>query len=383
LALVLSMSTWFSATAVIPQLRDEWGLTTGQASWLTIAVQVGFVVGAFVSAVGTIADIVSSRWVIVAGASGASLANLALLTADRPAIAIPLRAATGFFLAGVYPPALKLIATWFRQRRGRALGVLVGALTVGSALPHLVNAGGGLEWRVVVVVTSLLTIAGAVVVAVAIREGPFPFPKAPFDPRQAAGVFRDRQVRLATLGYFGHMWELYAMWAWFLVFFSARTDVGPEGAALVTFAVIAVGALGCWMGGVLGDRWSRSKTTTVMMIVSGASALVAAALHDAPWPLLAAVGIVWGITVIGDSAQFSALVTEFADQTYVGTALTLQLSLGFALTVATIWLVPFVERNSSWSWAIAMLAVGPALGIAAMARLAPTERTMRSRSASS
>ena len=375
------MSTWFSATAVVPRLRELWDLSAGQAAALTIAVQLGFVAGALVSAAGTLADIFSSRWVIVGGAVGASVANVGLALTDDPPAAIALRFATGFFLAGVYPPALKLMATWFRMRRGRALGILVGALTVGSALPHLVNALGGLEWRVVVFATSALTLLGAAVVAGFVREGPFPFPRATFDPRQVARVFKQREVRLASLGYFGHMWELYAMWAWFLVFFTDATGVdrtaGSSSAAVATFAVIGIGALGCWVGGLLGDGWSRSKTTAAMMAASGACAVVSAVFHDGPVALLLVVGLVWGFSVVGDSAQFSTMVTEFAEQAYVGTALTLQLALGFTLTVSTIWLVPLVETSAGWGWALAMLAVGPGLGLVAMLRLAPIEDRAR------
>jgi MFS family permease len=383
IALILSMSTWFSATAVVPQLRDAWDLTFAESAALTIAVQLGFVLGAIVSAAGTLADVFSSRWVIVAGALGAALANAGLAFTETPAVAIGLRAATGFFLAGVYPPALKLMATWFRERRGRALGILVGALTIGSALPHLVNALGGLDWRVVVGATSALTAVGAAIVALGVREGPHPFPRARFDPRQIARVLRQREVRLASLGYFGHMWELYAMWAWFLVLFSDAlgTDRGSanSGAAVATFAVIGIGSLGCWAGGLLGDAGNRSRTTAVMMAVSGSCALVSAVFSGGPWPLLLAVGLVWGFSVVGDSAQFSTLVTEFADQTYVGTALTLQLALGFTLTVSTIWLVPAIERSAGWGWALAVLAAGPALGVIAMMRLAPTEERVRAK----
>ena len=371
-ALVLAMTTWFSATAVVPQLREEWALSSTAAAWLTIAVQVGFVAGALVSSVFNLADVYSPRTVILVGATGAAAANVLVALADGPALAIPLRFATGFFLAGVYPPALKLMATWFRGGRGTALGILVGALSVGSAAPHLVNGVGGLDWRLVVYVTSALTLAGGLVARVAVPEGPFPFPRATFDPRQARLVFSNRAVRLASFGYFGHMWELYAMWAWFVVFFSHAGAGGSgigESAAFATFAVIAVGGLGCWVGGVLGDRWGRSETTVLMMVVSGSCALVIGLLIDSPPWLVLVVGLVWGFAVVADSAQFSTLVTETSDQAYVGTALTLQLAVGFTLTVATIWLVPLLVDAVGWRWAFAFLAPGPALGTLAMLRL--------------
>jgi MFS family permease len=373
LTLILGMTTWFSASAVIPQLKAEWGLSDSVGAWLTISVQLGFVAGALLSSILNLADVFPARRVLVAGAVGAALANLGLLFADGPALAIPLRALTGFFLAGVYPPALKLMATWTRKSRGTALGLMVGALTIGSAAPHLVNGLGGLGWKSVVEVTSALTVAGAAVALVFVREGPFPFTRAPFDPRQMKKILANRGVRLASIGYFGHMWELYAMWAWFVAFFAAElqaTNNDPSKAApLATFAVIGMGAVGCFVGGVLGDRWGRTRTTALMMAISGACALSIGLLFKGPVWIVLILGLIWGFAVVADSAQFSTIVTELADQAYVGTALTLQLAAGFTLTVATIWLIPLLEDSFSWRWAFAFLAPGPALGLLAMLRL--------------
>ncbi|MGH2788620.1 MAG: MFS transporter [Actinomycetota bacterium] len=375
-ALVLSMTTWFSASAVVPQLRAEWNLSDGESAWLTIAVQLGFVAGALISSLFNLSDIVSPRVVVVGGAAGAAIVNTVLVGAGGAGVAIPARFMTGFFLAGVYPPTLKLMSTWFRQGRGLALGVLVGAVSVGSAGPHLVNGLGGLEWTNVVYVTSLLTACGGII-AFAVREGPFPFPPATFDIRQAGRAFANRQVRLASLGYFGHMWELFAMWAWFVVFFSDGVGTSRATAAYATFAVIAAGGLGCWVGGILSDRRGRAEAAATMMVLSGACALTIGLLVEGPEWLVLAVGLVWGFSVVADSAQFSALVTEFADQAYVGTALTVQLAIGFTLTVATIWLIPVWEDAFGWRWAFAFLAPGPALGVIAMLRLRSHSRRPR------
>ena len=371
--LVLSMSPWLSASAVIPQLRAEWALSTTAAAWLTIAVQLGFVCGALLSSILNLSDVVSPRHVILGGAVGAAAVNALLLLAGGSTTGIPLRFATGFFLAGVYPPAFKLMSTWFRKGRGLALGILAGAITVGSAIPHLINGLGGLDWRTVIYATSILTLAAGVIVETAVREGPFPFPKATFDPKQAGRVFANRGVLLASSGYFGHMWELYAMWAWFVVFFSDLLNVrgaaaGPA-AAYATFAVIGMGGLGSWLAGIMGERWGRTRTTILMLAVSGSCSILVGLLFDAPAWIVLVVSLVWGFAVVADSAQFSTMVTELADQAYVGTALTLQLAVGFSLTIATIWLIPIVEHLWGWRWAFAVLAPGPALGVLAMMRL--------------
>jgi MFS family permease len=265
------------------------------------------------------------------------------------------------------------MATWFRKGRGIALGILVGAIVVGQGMPHLVNGLGGLDWRLVIYATSALTLAGGLIAEFAVWEGPFPFPRAKFDPRQLGRVFANRGVRLASFGYFGHMWELFAMYAWFLVFFSeqlaTRRDLAASAAPYATFAVIGIGGIGCWVGGVLGDRWGRTRTTALMMAASGTCCLLIGLLFGAPTWLVLAVSLVWGFTVVGDSAQFSTIVTEVADQAYVGTALTLQLAGGFILTVATIWVIPVLADTVGWRWAFAFLAPGPALGVLAMLRL--------------
>ena len=360
------MSTWFSASAVLPQLREEWQLGSTGGAWLTIAVQLGFVAGALLSSLLNLADVRSARTVIVAGSLGAAAANLGLLAVSSAAGAIPLRFLTGAFLAGVYPPALKLMATWFVRGRGTALGVLVGALSVGSAAPHLVNGLGGLDWRLVVLVTSALTAAGGAVVLAGVRDGPYAFPRGVFDPRQAGLVFRNRAVRLASLGYFGHMWELYAAWTWFVVFAGDELFSDGADASFAAFAMIAAGGAGCVAGGLAGDRVGRAETAIACLVASG---LCAALVGFLPAGAALAVALVWGFTVVADSAQFSTLVTEHADQAYVGTALTLQLAVGFTLTVATIWLVPYAVDGAGWGAAFALLAVGPALGVAAMLRL--------------
>jgi predicted MFS family arabinose efflux permease len=272
---------------------------------------------------------------------------------------------------------MKIAAGWFKEGRGLAIGILVGALTLGSASPHLVRwAVPPSAWRVVLVLAAASAIAGGLLMLLVPNDGPFAAPSPPFSLAAAPRILRDRAVALANLGYLGHMWELYAMWTWIAVFVaeSERARSGTPSdvsarAALVTFAVIGSGALGCWLGGKYADRCGRTVVTSVAMLVSGSCALAVGALFGAPLVALLPLLLVWGISIVADSAQFSAAVSELAPRDYVGTALTLQTSLGFLLTCATIYLLPTVAAAIGWRWSMTVLAIGPALGIWAMLAL--------------
>jgi MFS family permease len=387
---LLGMSLWFAASAVSAQYQARWALSTPEAAWLTTIVQLGFVVGTATSAVLALADVVPARRLFAASACAGAAANAALLLAPSYRAALVCRLLTGVALAGVYPPAMKMVATWFRARRGLAVGTVVGALTVGKATPYLVHALPGAGVTPVVATASAAALVAALLVAAGYRDGPYPFPPRPFAWGLVGAIARERRWRLATGGYLGHMWELYAAWTWLPAFLAASVvardpSAGAHGqrvASAVAFAALAVGGAGCVWGGLAADRRGRAWLVTVAMAASGLCALAIGLAFGASLWLVVPLALVWGFFVIADSAQFSVLVTESVPADAVGTALTLQTSLGFALTAVSIQLVPALAAAVGWRWAFPILAVGPALGIASIRRLADTAAAARVRSAS-
>ena len=369
---LLGMALWFSASAVSAQLATQWALSATQTAWLTTIVQLGFVAGTATSAVLNLADVVPARALFAVSAIIGSLANAALLVAPGYSFALVSRFLVGFALAGVYPPAMKMISTWFRSARGLAVGTVVGALTVGKATPYLVRALRGASVDSVVGITSLGALLAAVLVALSYRDGPYPFPPRPFSWSLVHTVVRQRRWRLATGGYLGHMWELYACWTWLPVFLVAALGTGhQEMAGLLAFSAIAIGGLGCVWGGIYGDKKSREWVVTVAMAASGACAAIIGLTFGGPSAIMVGVALAWGFFVVADSAQFSVLVTESVPAHAVGTALTLQVSLGFLLTMLPMQLIPRAEAIVGWRWAFLLLTIGPVLGIMAIRRLLP------------
>ncbi len=374
LAELLAMSVWLSASAVVPALSSAWHLTDSGRAWLTMSVQLGFVVGALGSAVLNLADRVPAARLFAVSAVLAAVATALIPLAARGlGAALGLRFLTGLFLAGVYPVGMKIMATWTRADRGLAIGLLVGALTLGTAAPHLLNAFGGMQaWQPVLYGSAGLAFLGGLLAAAAVREGPYQAAAPRFNWRYAGEILRQRDLVLANLGYLGHMWELYAMWVWipgFLTASFALTGQSPTAASLGAFVVVGVGGLSSLLAGRFADRVGRTTVTVASLVVSGLCALGAGLLFGQHPALVLALCLVWGFAVVADSAQFSACVSELCDPKYTGTALTLQTSLGFLLTLVTIRMIPPLVEAVGWQWAFAGLALGPAVGVWAMLAL--------------
>ena len=381
---LLGMSLWFAGSAVASQLAASWSLTSSETGWLTTIVQLGFVCGTATAALLNLADVLPSRWYFAVAALIGAAANAGLVISGGFAAALVLRFITGFSLAGVYPPAMKMASTWFRARRGLAIGTVVGALTVGKATPYLVHALPNAGAATVILTASVSAIVASLLVAIWYIDGPYPFPPRQFSWGLVRTVFERREWRLATGGYLGHMFELYSFWTWIPLFIAA--SVAAEGVArsnrvdalisLIAFGTIAIGGVGCVWGGLAADRRGRERLVMLAMAVSGSCALlIPFAFGQSLW-ILAPLAWAWGFFVIADSAQFSALVTESVPPHAVGTALTVQTSLGFLLTMVSIQLIPPLVAVVGWKWVFPILAIGPALGIAAIRRLVGVRRTL-------
>jgi MFS family permease len=373
---VLALSLWFSATALIPALKSEFGLSGFHASLFSSSVAIGFVVGTLLSALLSLADRLPPKTFFAISTTVAALANVSIVFLDPlSAEVIFLRLLTGVCMAGIYPVGMKMVSTWANNDTGLLVGLLVGALTLGSAFPHILNLldTSGFDWRAPLIAGSVLAFVSTILIRF-VSLG-HEIPKAPpLDLSLALYAWKNRPLRLANFGYFGHMWELYAMWAWVGVFLYESFQLSQMadarfGANLATFATIAVGGLGSLAAGIAADRVGRTTITILAMTVSGSCALIVGLFFGGSPVLLTFICLIWGMSVVADSAQFSTCIIELSPRNMMGTMLTIQTCVGFLISLTTIHLIPLFADLVSWKYAFAPLAVGPLLGVIAMSRL--------------
>ncbi len=366
------MSLWFTSAAVLPDMVRDGAIPPTRQALLSAGVQAGFVIGALVVSIVGIADRYDPRRVFAISALLAAVANATLLVAPLGSdLAIAARMATGALLAGVYPVGMKIAVGWGMRDRGLLVGLLVGALTLGNGVPYLAAFAGGADWRFAVTVVSLLAAVGGLLV-LGLRLGPYHARAPRFEPGAIRLAWTDRRVRGAYLGYFGHMWELFAMWAWIGTASAASYAFTIDEASAVSlgkitaFLAIALGAPMCVVAGVFADRLGKAEVTIIAMAASGSAALLTAATFGGPVWVTFVLVLVWGIAVIPDSAQFSALVADATPPHAAGSLLTFQTAIGFALTIATVQVTPLAAAAVGWPVVLATLAIGPAAGILAM-----------------
>lgn len=374
-ATFFTLSVWFSTNAISGALEVEKSINESAIAILTIAVQLGFVFGTLLIAITNLSDLIRARTLFAVCAGLAAITNLLVIPIDSTPALIAARFATGAFLGGVYPPAMKVISGWYTKGRGFALGTMVGALTIGSGSPHLLRSVFSENWQAVIVGSSILAITGGLILKFIVTDGPHDVNGAKFNPRYLLGALTERGPRLALTGYLGHQWELYAMWAWigsFMLYVVGEKSLIGDSLDLasgLTFLVFAIGAVACSYAGAWSEKIGRTAVTSIAMIISGSVAAFIGFIPTEFTVLIVILAMIWGASIIADSAQFSTAMTELSDPAYRGTMLTFQTGIGFALTAVSIWLLPIVKDSSGWGWAFAMLALGPVVGTAAMLRL--------------
>jgi MFS family permease len=375
LAVFLASATWFSGTAAAPVLKEIWNLGEVRSSWLTIAVQLGFIFGTFFYALLNIADVFKTRKVFFVSALLGALFNAGFAMASKSfGLALALRFLTGVTLAGVYPVGMKIVAQWFRTGLGWRLGIMVGALTTGTAVPYLFFAGGAyFDWRILMLAASGFAVAGGLLVLLGVPDGPFLKETPRFDARAAFRIFRLRTFRLQAFGYFGHMWELYAFWSLVSSYLAASFAVNaPQfmgSVPLVSFLAIGIGIFGCIIGGWMSRFVGERKVALASLIASAIFCGLSGFLFQLPPGFLIPAVLFWGLVVVSDSPQFSALAAAYCPPEYTGTALTIQNGIGFGITAVSIQLMAWLSQRVGWRWVFVFLAAGPLLGAVSMARL--------------
>lgn len=363
-------SLWFAGNAIITDLQRNWGLAEQSVGYITSSVQLGFIVGTLVFAFFAVADRFSPRkvffWCSIAGA----IANILVLISPESLLGLLfLRFSTGCFLAGIYPVGMKIAAGWYEKGLGRALGYLVGALVLGTAFPHLLRSmGTELPWQQVMVGVSVLAVCGGVLMLLFVPDGPYLPKGSTFNPRALAVIFRSRAFRASAFGYFGHMWELYTLWAFIPVWLLAYVQDTNTGLSVSfwSFVIIATGFIGCAGGGLISEKTGSAKVAATQLFISGVCCLLSPLVFNAGMVIFIVFLVAWGITVVGDSPQFSALNAANAPREYVGSALTITNSIGFLITVFSIEMVNALLPLLGPQMIFWLLIPGPVFGLMAL-----------------
>lgn len=382
LSVIFAFTLWFSANAIIPQLSQSLELSNAKVSFLSIILIIGFVVGGLISTFLNLPDILKSKNIFVVSAIFGAVANAGAIFVGSFELIMILRFFTGFFLAGVYPTSMKITATWFKGKRGLAIGILLGALTLGSGMPYIFNLTGIPNWRILLSLSSGFSLVGAFLVMLYVKEGPYSVERTKFSFGNIITIVKNKGVRLAAYGYFGHMWELYAMWIWLPLFLKSAYEITYPGKdatlffSLAAFSIFSLGACGSIIGGFLSDKYGRTKFNISMLVISGISSILIGIVYPNPY-LILTIALIWGLTIVPDSPQYSSMITELSDPKLIGTALTLQLAIGFLITIGSIILVPIVVENFGWSFAFSFLFIGPLFGIWALLKLRSLPESMK------
>lgn len=380
---LFSLSLWFSATAVVYPLLTRWQLVGMSTSWITISLQVGFICGCLLSSILGLSDKYAARTLFYLSSFAGALVNVLLIFTHSASIGLTVRFLTGIAMAGVYPTAVKLVSERYQAYRGLSIGILVGALTLGSALPHFIlSLASSIPWQTVIGLSSMLTVLSGFAmkfivkdVSVASFNKPVSLNRSSSEPARIREVITNRGVMWSNLGYFGHMWELYAMRTWIPIFLATSHPSSTAANARWSFLIIGVsGAVGSLFGGMISDRIGRHRLTIWAMAVSGLCALTIGLSYQKWFAVTIVIAMVWGISVIADSAQFSASIADFAHKQYLGTALTFQMCVGFFITNFSIYLLPVIVRDFTWHFAFMILAIGPIVGIIAMCQVGKLAR---------
>jgi MFS family permease len=368
LAVFMASSTWFTGTAAGPYLKSFWGLGAGQTAWLTIAVQLGFIAGTFAYALFNLSDAFPARRVFALSALAGAVFNAAFAwPGNGYATALIFRFLTGASLAGVYPVGLKIVAQWHRGGLGRPLSRLIAALTLGSSMPFLIMAlGGRVDPHALLAVASALALGGSALVELGLRDGPYRLAPARFDWKAAGRAFANRAFRIQAWGYFGHMWELYAFWSLGMSYLGAALAgtslAGGRPVALIAFLIFVAGVGGCLAGGAVSRRHGEKTVALAALAVSSGCCALSPFFFGRPaWALIPFI-LVWGAAVIADSPQFSGLAARACEPEYMGTALTVQNGIGFAITVVSIQFIASAVPLLGWRWAFVLLLPGPLFG---------------------